>query len=47
MLSRETVVGLAVLGVLPSLAASVLQARGSISEPRAKQLNMLGYGLMG
>ena len=47
LLTREAVVGLAVLGAVPSIAASVLQVRGSISALRAKQLNMLGYGLMG
>ena len=47
LLTKETVVGLAVLGALPSVAASVLQVRGTISEARAKQLNWLGYGLMG
>ncbi len=47
ILTKETVVGLAVLGALPSIAASVLQVRGSISAPRARQLNILGYGLMG
>jgi len=47
LLTKESVVGLAVLGALPSVAASVLQVRGAISEARAKQLNWLGYGLMG
>lgn len=47
VLTREAVVGLAVLGALPSLAASVLQVRGSISASRAKLLNIIGYGLMG
>jgi hypothetical protein len=47
LLTKDTVVGLAVMGALPSVAASVLHARGSISAVRAKQLNMLGYGLMG
>ena len=47
LLTREVVVGLAVLGALPSVAASVLAARGDISPARAKQLNLVGYGLMG
>ena len=46
LLTQETVVALAVLGAVPSVAASVLQVRGSISALRAKQLNMLGYGVM-
>ena len=45
--SREFVVGLAVLGALPSIAASVLHARGGISEARGRQLNLAGYVLMG
>lgn len=47
LLTREAVVGLAIIGALPSVAASVLQMRGGISAGRAKQLNLLGYGLMG
>ena len=47
VLTREAVAGLAVLGALPSVVASLLQVRGSISAVRAKQLNLLGYGLMG
>ena len=47
LLTREVVVGLAVLGALPSVVASVLEARGGISPARAKQLNLVGYGLMG
>ena len=46
LLTQETVVVLAVLAAVPSVAASVLQVRGSISALRAKQLNMLGYGVM-
>jgi len=47
LFTRETVVGLAVLGALPSVAASMLQVRGGISATRAKQLTLIGYGLMG
>jgi hypothetical protein len=36
-----------VLGVIPSVAASVLQVRGKISAPTARQLNLAGYALMG
>ena len=46
LLTREVVIGLALLGALPSLAAGVLVARGSISPVRARQLNLAGYGLM-
>ena len=47
LLTREVVVGLAILGALPSVAASVLEARGGITPTRAKQLNLAGYVLMG
>lgn len=47
LLTREVVVGLALLGALPSVAASILQMRGGISAARAKQLHWVGYGLMG
>jgi len=47
LIAKEVVVGLAILGALPSTVASVLQARGNISAARARQLNLLGYGLMG
>ena len=46
ILTREAVVTLAVLGAIPSVAASMLQRRGSISVLRAKQLNVIGYALM-
>jgi hypothetical protein len=47
LLTREAVITLAVLGAVASTAASVLQVRGSISALRARQLNVLGYVLMG
>lgn len=47
LLTREVVIGLALVGALPSLAASVLQARGGITPRRAQQMNLAGYGLMG
>jgi hypothetical protein len=47
LLTREAVVAIAVLGALPSVAASVLQVRGLIDAVRAKQLNIAGYALMG
>ena len=46
LLTREAVITLAVLGAVPSVAASVLQVRGSISALRARQLNLAGYVLM-
>ena len=46
MLTREVVNVLAVLGAIPSVAASVLQARGAISAQRGRQLNLAGYVLM-
>ena len=45
MLTREAVIVLAVLGAIVSLAASMLQKRGS-SASRVKQLNLTGYALM-
>ena len=47
ILTREAVVAIAVLGALPSVAASILQTRGSIGAARARQLNVAGYVLMG
>jgi hypothetical protein len=47
LLTREAVITLAVLGAIPSVAASVLQVRGTISALRARQLNLAGYVLMG
>jgi len=47
LLTREAVITLAVLGAIPSVAASVLQVRGKISAFRARQLNLAGYVLMG
>lgn len=47
LLTREVVITLAVLAAIPSVAASLLQVRGKISAPRARQLNLVGYVLMG
>ena len=47
ILTREAVIAIAVLGALPSVAASILQTRGSIDAARARQLNVAGYVLMG
>ena len=47
LLTREAVITLAVLGAIASTGASVLQVRGSLSAPRARQLNLAGYVLMG
>ena len=47
VLTREVVITLAVLAVIPSVAASVLQVRGKISALTARQLNLAGYVLMG
>lgn len=46
LLSRETVVALAVLGAIASLAASLLQSNGRIGAARARQLSATGYGFM-
>ena len=47
LLTREVVITLAVLAAIPSVAASVLQVRGKIGAARARQLNLVGYVLMG
>jgi hypothetical protein len=47
LLTREAVITLAVLGAVFSTASSVLQVRGRISAFRARQLNVVGYALMG
>lgn len=46
LLTREMVIALALLGALLSVAASVLQVRGAIGAPRARQLNGAGYVCM-
>ena len=46
-LTREAVIGLAIVGALFSVAASALQVRGAIGAPRARQLNIVGYACMG
>lgn len=47
LLTREAVITLAVLAAILSTAASVLQGKGVIGAPRARQLNLAGYALMG
>jgi hypothetical protein len=47
LLTREAVIGLAIVGALFSVAASALQVRGAIGAPRARQLNVVGYACMG
>ena len=47
LLTKPVVVALALVGALLSTAASFLQRRGMLSEPRAKVLNYAGYGVMG
>ena len=47
LISREFVVGLAIVGALLSTAAGVLRVRGGISEARARHLNLAGYAVMG
>lgn len=46
LLSRETVVALAVLGAAASMLASLLQRNGRLTAAAAARLNALGYGLM-
>jgi predicted membrane channel-forming protein YqfA (hemolysin III family) len=47
LVTRETVITLAVLGAVLSTAASALQVRGKIGAARARQLNLAGYVAMG
>ena len=47
LLTRETVIALAILAAVLSVASSVLQVKQVISVARAKQLNVAGYALMG
>jgi hypothetical protein len=45
--TREVVITLALLGAVFSTGASLLQGRGKIGAPRARQLNVVGYACMG
>ena len=47
LLSRPTVVALAVLGAVLSSAASFLQQRGYVGSKTGRVLNWAGYGCMG
>lgn len=47
LLAREMVVGLAVLGAVLSLLASILQSKHKVSEETAKRINLTAYFLMG
>ena len=47
LLTRETVITLAILAAVLSVAASVLQVKHVIGAARARQLNLAGYVLMG
>lgn len=47
LLERGVVIGLAVAGAVLSTAASLLQARGTLGERGARQLNYAGYAVMG
>ena len=47
LLTRETVITLAILAAVLSVAASMLQVKQKIGAARAKQLNAAGYALMG
>ena len=47
LLTRETVITIAILAAVLSVAASVLQVKQIIGAARARQLNLAGYALMG
>ena len=46
LLTRETVIALAILGALPSVAAALLRNGGKLTERQAQRLNLAGYGFM-
>jgi hypothetical protein len=46
LLTREAIITLALLGAVPSMAASVLQSSGKLGAARARQLHIAGYGFM-
>jgi hypothetical protein len=47
LLTREAVIGIAIVAAAASTASSILQVKGILSAPRARQLNLAGYVLMG
>ena len=47
LFTRPAVITLAVIGVAVSTLAPVLRSKGWLSERRADQLNVAGYGFMG
>jgi hypothetical protein len=47
ILTRETVVALAIIGAVLSTGASMLQVRKILSERSARLMNYAGYGAMG
>ena len=47
LLTREAVIGLALVAALASTASSILQVQGVLSPQRARQLNVAGDVLMG
>ena len=46
LLSRETMIVLAILGGLAATVAPMLRKRGALDELRAERLNYVGYALM-
>ena len=47
LLSKPVVVGLAVLGALIAVVASVLGATGKLNQAQARRLNVIAYVVMG
>ena len=47
LLSRPTVVALAVLGAILAVAASLLRAAGKLNEVQAQQVSFAAYIVMG
>jgi predicted membrane channel-forming protein YqfA (hemolysin III family) len=47
LLSKPAVAGLAVLGALIAVAASVLGASGKLDQVQARRLNVVAYVVMG
>ena len=46
LVTRETIITLAVLGAIASIAGSILHSSGSIDAERAKLINRASYGFM-
>lgn len=46
LISREVVVGLAIIGAVVSMLAAALRSRGVLGEAKARLVNRTGYAFM-